>query len=119
MKKTVVIGASPNPQRYAHTATEMLMDNDFEVVPVGLRNGKIRNLDILTGQPDIDDVHTVTLYVGPKNQMHWKDYIFSLNPERIIFNPGTEGSTFEKEAQERGIEVLRACTLVMISIGNY
>lgn len=117
-KKTVVIGASPNSGRYAYMATQRLQAAGHEVVPVGLRTGKIGDIEILKDFPEIKDVDTVTLYVGPQHQDYWKDYIYSLNPKRVIFNPGTE-SSFQKELQDKGIEVTEACTLVMLSVGNY
>lgn len=117
-KKTVVIGASDNPSRYAFKATNRLKQAGHEVVPVGMRTGKIGDVEILKGFPEIKDVDTVTLYVGPKHQDYWKEYIYSLNPKRVIFNPGTE-SKFEKELEENGIQATEACTLVLLSIGDY
>lgn len=119
MKKTVVIGASENPDRYAYKATVSLQKNGFEAVPIGLQEGKINNVDILKGKPMIEDVETVTLYVGPKNQPEWYDYIISLKPQRVIFNPGTENPEFEEMLRKNNIEPVVACTLVMLSIGNY
>lgn len=118
-KKTVVIGASENPERYAYKATIQLHKNGHPVVPVGLKKGKIDTIEILEGLPKIDNVDTVTLYVGSKNQPHWYDYILSLKPKRIIFNPGTENDEFEEMAKEKGIIVEEACTLVLLSINNY
>lgn len=118
LKKTVVIGASSNPSRYAFVATNRLKSAGHEVIPVGLREGKIGETSILTGFPELEGVDTVTLYVGPKHQDYWKDYIFSLNPQRVIFNPGTE-SDFEQELEEKGIEAEEACTLVLLSTGGY
>ena len=118
-KRTAVIGASSNPSRYAYQATLSLKRNGHPVFPIGLKEGSIDGTDILTGRPQLNDIDTVTLYVGPQNQEAWKNYIFSLNPKRIIFNPGTENSAFINEAKEKGIECLEACTLVMLSIGNY
>jgi predicted CoA-binding protein len=119
MKKTVVIGASPNPDRYAHRATTQLAEKGHEVIPVGLRKGEIHGIEIVTDRPEIDDVDTVTLYVGPKHQDSWKSYIDTLHPKRIIFNPGTQNPSFEKHFSDQGIEVEHACTLVQLSIGNY
>jgi uncharacterized protein len=119
MKKTVVIGASSRPERYAYKATVALMSKGIEVVPVGRRIGEIEKLQILTDFSPIDAVHTVTLYVGPSHQAPWADYIWSLKPQRIIFNPGTESETLRNEALEKGIEVIDACTLVMLAIDNY
>jgi predicted CoA-binding protein len=88
-------------------------------VPVGLRKGQIAGIDIHTDRPTDAEIDTVTLYVGPKNQPTWYDYILDLKPKRIIFNPGTENPELERMAQERGIETEEACTLVMLSVGQY
>lgn len=118
-KTTVVIGASPNSDRYSYKATVSLVQHGHKVYPVGLREGKIGNLEIITGKPDIKEVDTVTLYVGPQNQAAWESYILSLKPKRIIFNPGTENDDILQRASNIGIECVEACTLVMLSIGNY
>lgn len=119
MKKTVVIGASTNPERYAYLATQSLSNKGFEVVPVGLKEGRIGEVQILTGFPKIENVHTITLYVGPKNQAHWSDYIIELNPQRVIFNPGTENELFQQQLTNSGIAVEEACTLVLLNRGVY
>jgi len=119
LKKTIVIGASDNPERYAYKATVQLNKHGHPVIPVGLRKGKINDIDVLDDRPQIIDVDTVTLYVGPKNQSYWYNYILNLNPKRIVFNPGTENPEFEKMAEAKGIEVLEACTLVLLSTGQY
>lgn len=118
-KKTVVIGASEKPGRYANIAVERLMRNGYEVVPLGLKNGKVNGLDILTGRPEISNVHTVTLYIRPEIQKELYDYLLSLKPKRIIFNPGTENAEFEKMADDAGIETTEACTLVLLSVNEY
>jgi len=118
-KLTVVIGASNNPERYAYKASIALQKHNHPVFPVGIREGKINDLDIITNKNKIDNVDTVTMYVGAANQPAWYDYIFSLEPKRIIFNPGAENPEFEKLASDKGIECVEACTLVMLSIGNY
>ncbi|TND10004.1 MAG: hypothetical protein FD123_686 [Bacteroidetes bacterium] len=118
-KKTIVIGSSENPERYSYIAVMKLHNFGHEVVPVGVKAGKIGPYEILTGKPAVTGVDTVSLYVGPKNQAEWYDYVLGLNPKRIIFNPGTENPEFEKRAQEKGIEALEACTLVMLSVGTY
>ncbi|MGZ3867094.1 MAG: CoA-binding protein [Bacteroidia bacterium] len=119
MKKTVVIGASENPERYAFKAVASLVAHKQEVVAVGLKDGKILNIPITSEKKIIPDVDTVTMYVGAKNQPAWYDYILSLKPKRIIFNPGAENDEFAAMARKNGIEVVEACTLVMLSIGNY
>ena len=119
MKKTLVLGASPNPERYAYLATQRLTQYGHEAVPVGIRKGEIGGIEILSGKPEVEDVDTVTLYIGPARQPEYYDYIFSLKPKRIIFNPGTENPEFMRLAQVRGIETVEGCTLVMLSIGAY
>ena len=119
MKKTLVLGATPNPERYAYLATRRLTQYGHEAVPVGIRKGEIGDLQILEGKPAVEDVDTVTLYIGPDRQPEYYDYIFSLQPKRIIFNPGTENPELMRLAKERGIETVEGCTLVMLSIGGY
>ncbi len=119
MKRTVILGASSNPGRYAHIATLKLHAYGHPVFPVGIKEGSIKNIPILVDKPHIPDVDTITLYIGTHNQTSWYEYIFSLNPKRIIFNPGTENDWLYKEAQAKGIETLEACTLIMLSVGNY
>lgn len=118
-KPTVVIGASPNSDRYSYKATISLQQHQQSVFPIGIRSGQINGLDIITDKPALENIDTVTLYVGPDNQGPWMDYIFSLKPKRIIFNPGTENPEFEALAESKGIEVLEACTLVLLSINQY
>lgn len=119
MKKTVVIGASDNPERYAYKATVALQKNNHEVIAVGLREGKINDINVLKGFPPLTGIDTVTLYVGPRNQPAWYDYILSLKPKRVIFNPGTENTELEKLLTKNKIEFEEACTLVLLSTDNY
>lgn len=121
MKKTVVIGASPNPARYAYIAANMLTEYDHEIVPIGIKKGSLAGKTILNlrERPDIEMVDTITLYIGPANQPEWYDYIIGLNPKRIIFNPGTENAELVKRAENNNIEVVFGCTLVMLRGGNY
>lgn len=118
-KKTVVLGASENPSRYSFLAINRLKAYGHEVVAIGNKTGAIDDTPIITGQPVVADVNTVTLYLNPKLQQQYYDYIFSLHPERIIFNPGTENEELEAMAKERGIESMEACTLVLLSTGQY
>lgn len=119
VKKTLVLGASDNPARYSYRAVHQLKSHGHEVVPVGIRKGEVAGLAIHTDRPAAENVDTVTLYVGPQNQPAWYDYILDLNPKRIIFNPGTENPELERRAQARGIETEEACTLVLLSVGQY
>lgn len=117
--KTLVIGASENPARYAHQAARRLLQYGHEIELVGRRAGQIANQPIQTGQPELTDIDTVTLYVGPQNQLPLIDYVIGLRPRRIIFNPGTENDEFEQKAQAAGIEPIEACTLVMLATKQY
>jgi uncharacterized protein len=119
-KKTIVLGASTNETRYSNRAVKQLKRNGFEVVPVGIKKGAIEGIDILNGEPMIEDVHTITLYMNPARQIPHYNYIVNdLKPKRIIFNPGTENDELAQLANEKGIETEMSCTLVMLSIGNY
>ncbi|HYV90444.1 MAG TPA: CoA-binding protein [Chitinophagales bacterium] len=118
-KTTVVIGASANPARYSNLAVKKLKSYGHEVVPIGIREGTIDNIPIVIGRPEIKNVDTVTLYLNASRQKEYYDYIFKLRPKRIIFNPGAENPEFERLSEEKGIEPLEACTLVMLSTGQY
>lgn len=118
-KPTVVIGASPHHERYSYIATISLQKHGHDVYPVGIREGKINNLDIITSKHFFSNIHTVTLYVRPELQDQWIEYIYSLNPKRVIFNPGTENSEFEEHLRNNGIEAIEACTLILLSLKNY
>ena len=118
-KKTLVLGASDNPSRYSFRAVHMLKNHGHEVVPVGIRKGQIAGISIHTDRPDETRIDTVTLYVAPHNQPAWYDYILNLKPRRILFNPGTENPELERLAQQQGIQTEEACTLVLLSIGQY
>lgn len=118
-KPTVVIGASTNPDRYAYKAIKSLLEKGQTVYAEGLKEGSVEHVLISKDRLKYDDIDTVTLYVGPKNQPSWYDYILSLKPKRIVFNPGTENSELVELAHNNNIETVEACTLVMLSIGNY
>ncbi len=118
-KKTLVLGASTNPEKYAYKAVVKLLSNQHDVVAVGLKEGKIATVDIKTGFPLEEGVDTVTLYVSRANQPVFYDYILKLHPKRIIFNPGTENEEFKKLARENDIQTIEACTLVMLATGEY
>ena len=120
-KKTVIIGASPNPSRYAFAAAELLTEHGHEIVPVGIKKGTVDGKEILDIRklPVIRDVDTVTLYVGTNNQSNLLEYIPMLKPRRVIFNPGTENSELAKGLEKVGISSIEACTLVMLRTGQY
>ena len=119
--KTLVVGASPNPARYSYMATNRLLHQGHEVILTGIKKGEIAGLPILNirEKPLLYSIHTITLYINPWNQEEYIDYFISLEPQRIIFNPGTENHDFAKRASDAGIDVEVACTLVLLSAGTY
>ncbi|MGM0580174.1 MAG: CoA-binding protein [Bacteroidota bacterium] len=120
-KKTVIIGATTNPSRYAYFAADRLTNAGHKIVPVGIKKGEVFGEEILDirESPKVEDVDTITLYLGARHQPEYYDYLLSLNPKRIIFNPGTENPELVKLANEKGIETENACTLVMLGSGVY
>ncbi|MCB9261650.1 MAG: CoA-binding protein [Flavobacteriales bacterium] len=118
-KKTLVLGASPNPERYAFRAANLLKSKGYEIVQLGKRTGVVAGQNIETKAQFFDDIHTVTLYLGPQNQKEYYQYLIALQPKRVVFNPGTENDELIKLLQKNGIETLEACTLVMLNLGNY
>ncbi|OYT15098.1 MAG: CoA-binding protein [Bacteroidetes bacterium 4572_77] len=118
-KKTLVLGGSPKPERYSNKAILMLLENNHDVVSVGARNATVSSVKIHKEKLHFNDIHTVTMYLGPKNQIDFYNYIIKLNPKRIIFNPGTENQELEELAKENGIETEEACTLVLLTTNQY
>ncbi len=118
-KKTVVLGATDNPSRYSYLAVDRLQAHNHPVIAIGKKEGRVGQVDIITEHPQVNDVDTVTLYLNAQNQEQYYDYILSLHPKRIIFNPGAENAALEKLAVENGIKPMEACTLVMLSTGQY
>lgn len=118
-KTTLVIGASEKPERFSNKAIRKLRNYGYEVRAIGLREGNVAGVQFQTGFPELKDIHTVTLYVGPARQPGYYDYILGLNPMRIIFNPGTENIEFMKLAEEQGVEVITDCTLIMLDAETF
>ncbi|RZL17372.1 MAG: CoA-binding protein [Pedobacter sp.] len=119
MKKTMIIGATPDPTRYAYRAAHMLTSKGHPIVNIGIKKGEVAGEAIQKRDKVLNDIHTITLYVGPANQPEYYDYIVQTNPSRVIFNPGTENPELEKLLKENGIQPVEACTLVLLSIGQY
>lgn len=118
--KTLVLGASPNPQRYSYLAIDKLRMHQHEVIAIGLRPGRVADVDILTEWPSIiPELDTITLYLGPDLQKPLYDQIIAFHPRRIIFNPGTENVELMQLAEAAGIEVEAACTLVLLSLNAF
>ena len=117
-QKVLVVGASENPSRYSNKAMIRLKENNYEVFAFGNRHGKVMGIKISTEFPNLQ-IDTLTLYLNSKNQKQYYNNIINLNPKRIIFNPGSENDELWLLAHEKGIEVINACTLVMLSVGDF
>lgn len=118
-KKTLVLGASENPSRYSYLAINSLRKHDHPVAAIGRKKGRVLDVDITTEKAPLETVDTITLYLNPAHQKEYYDYILSLHPKRIIFNPGAENDELYNLAQKNGIQPLEACTLVLLSTGQY
>jgi len=119
MSLVVVLGASPNPDRFSYKAVRRLIRYNHEVIAVGKRHGMIGETPIVTTQPEIAGVHTVVMYLAPYHQGEIFDYVLSLRPKRVIFNPGTESPEFDEFLESYNIEVVHDCTLVMLANNRF
>lgn len=118
--KTLVLGASTKPGRYALLAAEMLDDKGFEFELLGKMQGEVRGVKIKEDFEEIaGPIETVTVYLNEKNQVDYQDYLLKLKPKRVIFNPGAENYELALKLEQNGIEPIEACTLVMLSTGQY
>ncbi len=115
LKKTLVIGVSPNPLRYSNKAVNKLNEYNIPVAAIGKVQTRIGNVNVKTVKEQHDDIHTVSIYLNPNKQQEYIEYILALCPKRIIFNPGTDNFSFEELARKRNIEVIHDCTLRMLS----
>lgn len=118
-KKTLVLGASENPERYSNKAIKKLRANGHDVIAIGNRSGKVEDVGIIKDRPNIDNLDTVTMYLNVANQKSYYDYILEQKPKRIVFNPGAENPELEKLAEEKGIQTQEACTLVLLATGQF
>ena len=118
-RKTLVFGASLNSGRYSNIAVRRLVDNGIDVVAFGSEGGTIYGIEIETELQRYSDIDTVSLYMNPFNQSLFYDYIIGLNPNRVVFNPGTENPEFWKRLDDHGINYEVACTLVLLSTNQY
>jgi len=119
MKTTLVLGASPNENRFSFKAVVLLNEYGHKVLPLGNKKGHIRGHEILAEINSIQCIHTITMYLGAERQKAYYDFILSIKPKRIIFNPGAENSELANMAAEQGVEVIENCTLVMLRQGIY
>ena len=119
MKRTLVFGASLKPNRYSNLAVHRLVGNEIATEAFGLKSGKISTVEVKTKLEEFQNIHTITLYINPNRQKQYYKEIIDLKPKRVIFNPGTENQEFYKLLKENNIEVEVACTLVLLSTGQY
>ena len=117
--KTLVLGASDNPARYSNMAIRMLRNHGHDVAAIGAKDTRVEDVEVSREKSMREDIDTVTLYLNPVLQQPYYDYILSLNPRRIIYNPGTENPELQEMAEKRGIENMEACTLVLLSTSQY
>ncbi len=119
MKKTLVLGASLNPGRYSYLAINRLVSYGHSVAAVGLKKGIVAGVPIATEKEPFENIDTVTLYLNPRRQEEYYDYIVALKPKRVIFNPGTENPELYKILKEHNIDSEVACTLVLLGTNQY
>lgn len=119
MKKTLILGASTNTARYSYLVANKLVRKGYTIVNVGRKTGEVAGVAIEPAETIHTDIDTITLYVGPKNQEPYYDYILKTKPNRVIFNPGAENPEFAQVLTDNGIEPVEACTLVMLNTGQY
>ena len=119
MKKTLIIGATTNTNRYAYKAAKMLTDSGHKIVPFGIKKGEVFGEKIRNEWEDFKGIDTVTLYVGSARQPQYIDKIISINPKRVIFNPGTENLDFYQKLNVAGIDFEEACTLVLLRTNQF
>ncbi len=117
--KTLVLGASTKPERYAYKAVALLTNKHFEVAAMGVTNGEIGSVPILKPFTPLDEIHTVSIYLAPSRQKEYYDYIIELKPKRVIFNPGTENIELAQLLAQANIHWENACTLVLLSTNQY
>lgn len=118
-KKTVVLGASTKPERYAFKAITMLVDKGHSVIAIGQNQGEVAGISIRTKNIPLSNIHTVTLYLNPVRQRDYYNYIIETKPKRVVFNPGTENPEFYQLLKANGIKVEEACTLVLLTTNQY
>jgi predicted CoA-binding protein len=118
-KNTLVLGASDNPSRYSYLAVHRLRNKGYSVFAIGKRHTMVADVPVVTEKKYFENIHTITLYLNPLHQQEYYSYILSLKPKRIIFNPGAENDELYHLAKQNGIQPLEACTLVLLSTGQY
>lgn len=119
MQNTLVFGASLKPNRYSHLAIQKLRENGKTTFAFGLKEGTVTDVQITVNLSELPNIDIVTLYLNPERQKEYYQDILDLRPQRVIFNPGTENPEFYELLGLNGVEVEVACTLVLLSTGQY
>ncbi len=119
MKKTLVLGASLRTDRYSNYAIHSLLEKKIEAIGLGLKEGDVSGVRIYKGMPIFENIHTITMYLNTKRQVAYYAYIISLQPQRVIFNPGTMNKELESLLESNHIAFENSCTLVLLSTGQY
>jgi uncharacterized protein len=119
--KVAILGASDNPERYAYKAQKLLMEAGHTVFPVSPTAKEIMGISGYKSLADIDSgtIHTLTLYLRPERTAAVMEEIIALAPERVLFNPGTESAEISEKLEEHGIRTQQACTLVLLTTGQF
>ncbi len=117
--KVLILGASTKTNRYSFLALNDLVDYGHDVIAVGRRGGDVRNIQIEKDLPEEADIDNVTVYLSEQNQEKYSEYLLNLVPRRVIFNPGAENPNLSKQLMNKGVEVLNACTLVMLRTNQF
>ncbi|MFO8234760.1 MAG: CoA-binding protein [Bacteroidales bacterium] len=119
MNKVMVLGATPNRKRFANTCVKSLIRYGYPVIPLGIKEGSIAGHEIIIKKIPVKGLHTITIYLNPENQKEYYDYIIKQEPKRIILNPGAENPELKAIAEEKGIDVIEDCTLIMLNSGKF
>ena len=117
--RVLVLGASMNEERYSNRAIKKLLGHGFEVAALGNKIGEVNGIEIKKELYPFENIHTITLYLNPQNQKAYYDYMISLKPKRVIFNPGTENPELQELLAQNNIQFEEACTLVMLGMGVF
>ena len=117
--RTLIIGASTNEGRYSYKAIQELRKLNFDVCALGLKEGEVMDVKIRTQPLNFKNIHTVSIYLRSQNQFQYLNYLISLNPKRVIFNPGSENEVLMNKLKEKKIRCENSCTLVLLSTNQY
>jgi predicted CoA-binding protein len=119
-ERVVILGASDQPDRYAHKAFRMLREHGHEVIPVHPTLTEIEGVAVVPDLRSVEGpVDTLTLYVRPSISESVAGDLVEMKPGRVLFNPGTESAVLQAKLDEAGISREEACTLVLLGTGMF